>query len=234
MNKIDLNDRFWAKVDKDGPVQEHCPDLGKCWQWTASTTDCGRGKIGIGGQGGKTETAPRVSWELANGPIPDGLHVLHRCDYPACVRPDHLELGTHQENMAQMAARGRAKHPGATNPAHGEDHFKAILTDAKVLEIRRSGEPRKALAKRYGVTIACVEAVLHRKTWQHLPPSPEDRCSPSHTGSHRGSSKLTEADIPVIRSLKGVKSIGAIAKDFGVTYPTIQRVFSGRTWKHVA
>lgn len=92
-----LAEILWVSVDKSGD----------CWVWTKST------RYGYGmfarRENGKTKhyLAHRVSWELANGPIPEGLQVLHHCDNPPCVRPDHLFLGTQFDNMQDAAAKGR-------------------------------------------------------------------------------------------------------------------------------
>lgn len=91
-----LKDRFWPKVEKAGP--------GDCWLWTAGVDGHGYGKVKIEGRCLK---ASRVSWELHNGAIPEGLDVCHSCDTPLCVNPSHLWLGTQLDNMRDMAAKGR-------------------------------------------------------------------------------------------------------------------------------
>jgi hypothetical protein len=89
--------RFWSKVDKSG----------ECWVWTAKALcENGYGRFYVGK---KPLRAHRYSWELANGPITDGLFVCHRCDNPPCVNPAHLFLGTHQDNMQDMVAKGRSR-----------------------------------------------------------------------------------------------------------------------------
>lgn len=100
--RVSLADRFWLKV-----VKTPC-----CWLWTGyrKTAD-GYGSIGSGGKNGQVIKAHRVSWEIHNGAIPDGLHVLHNCpggDMPACVNPNHLWLGDHDANMKDMWRKLRA------------------------------------------------------------------------------------------------------------------------------
>jgi len=101
-----LADRLWEKVNRDGPVPPHCPELGPCWIWTRAANKAGYGKIGSG-EGAGTLATHRVSWELTNGRVPDGLFVLHRCDNPPCCNPAHLFLGTSRDNTQDMIAKGR-------------------------------------------------------------------------------------------------------------------------------
>ena len=100
---MDINIRFWSKVDKSG----------ECWVWTAGRTAAGYGMFHSNTS--RAHLAHRYAFELANGPIPTGMHVRHTCDNPPCVRIDHLVIGTHADNMRDMSERKRA----ATGDRHG-------------------------------------------------------------------------------------------------------------------
>lgn len=89
-----LPERFWSKVKKT---------VG-CWTWTAATSEFGYGRIDTDDG---LKSAHRVSWEMHVGPIPEGCSVLHSCDNPPCVRPDHLFLGTLKENTQDMLRKKR-------------------------------------------------------------------------------------------------------------------------------
>jgi hypothetical protein len=111
--------RFWAKVSKgDG-----------CWIWTGSRNPKGYGRLNTGN---RVRLAHAISWELSHGAVPDGLWVLHRCDNPPCVRPDHLWLGTAADNTADMVAKGRQRFfgLGRSRLARNErDEGKVHVTD---------------------------------------------------------------------------------------------------------
>lgn len=98
--KKSLVDRFWAKVDRQGPDD--------CWLFTGARDGDGYGLITSEEGRDHQLRAPRVSYEIANGPIPAGRMVMHRCDNPPCVNPGHLRVGTTLENNRDKAAKGRA------------------------------------------------------------------------------------------------------------------------------
>jgi hypothetical protein len=165
-----LAERFASKISP-------CPITG-CWWWTGGTDSSGRGSLNGASYG--TTVAPRFAWRMAHGPIRDGLHVLHRCDQPACVNPAHLFLGTHTDNVRDMHAKRRAwqeTHPERS--PRGERHYASVLTDDQVRDIRehcrtarfgvRSPVSQTAFARKYGVSLATIQDVLNRVTWVHLP-----------------------------------------------------------------
>lgn len=158
--------RFWRFVT---PVQHGC------WNWKGTTAAGGYGSLGVRGRRGKR--AHRLSWILHYGPIPEGQCVLHRCDNPSCVRPDHLFLGTQIDNIRDMNAKGRRRGPITLR---GERNNFAVLTEAQVVEIRRRywearGTRMRApanfirqLVKEYGVTRYALWLVIKRINWKHV------------------------------------------------------------------
>ena len=105
-----VEERFWAKVDKDGPSPQHKPELGPCWLWTAGKAERGYGRIAVAG---RVKKAHRLALELTRGPIQDGLDVDHLCSNSSCVNPSHLEPVPHAVNVA----RGRLAETNARRGA---------------------------------------------------------------------------------------------------------------------
>ena len=132
------------------------PNTG-CWLWNANAMPSGYGMIW---DGGRTKGAHRVSYELYKGEIPEGLHVLHRCDVPGCVNPDHLFLGTHAENMRDRNEKGRA--------VRGEKHGQAKLTKKDIRDIREDVRSQEVIAVDYGICQAMVSAIKLKKKWAHV------------------------------------------------------------------
>lgn len=107
-------DKFWANVDRNGPIPPHVPHVGNCWTWRRSCGDKGHGRVRVGSMRDGTRrlmVANRVSWIATNGSLPAGMFVLHKCDNASCVRPDHLWIGTIADNNADMRAKGRGVNP---------------------------------------------------------------------------------------------------------------------------
>jgi hypothetical protein len=136
----------------------------------------GYGQIGVGGNHGRRLLAHRVAWILTFGPIPDGLWVLHSCDNPPCVRPDHLFLGTALANSEDRDAKGRGA-KGERNGmfgrvvAYGEGHPMARLTADQVREIRRRyrhGSTQTQLALEFSVHQTHISDIVRRVVWRSI------------------------------------------------------------------
>jgi very-short-patch-repair endonuclease len=138
---------FWEKVRKTPG----------CWEWTANTTDRG---YGMAWWRGKHHRSNRVAWEIINGPVPSGLEVCHHCDNRACVRPDHLFLGTHAENMADAKEKRRLR------PLVGEQHPQAKITMAIAREIRTLTLPATVIGRRFGINASTVRRIQRGKLWR--------------------------------------------------------------------
>ena len=134
-----------------------------CILWMASSYQNGYGHF-RGFNKNKMECSHRIAWEITNGPIPNGMHVLHRCDTPACVNPNHLFLGTRSDNMMDCVNKNRAKRIGAK----GESNSHAKLTKAEIIEIRNSHKTPTELSIEYGVTLTNICDIINRKTWRHV------------------------------------------------------------------
>lgn len=171
---LPIAQRFWPKVRKTD----------SCWMWIGGGNHAGYGSFSIS-RSAKPQRrgAHVVSWFLHTGNFPpSGLFVLHHCDNPSCVRPDHLFVGTHHDNMFDMRQKGRQLRGDARratmNIQRGSKTRSAVLNEAQVSAILRDyigaqdqkyGATRR-LAKQYRVSEATIYMIVKRKTWKHVVP----------------------------------------------------------------
>lgn len=154
-----LPNRFWSKVKTRGDDD--------CWVWTASTFGKKPYLYGSFKLDGHRQKAHRVSWILSRGKIPRGLNVLHKCDNPLCVNPNHLFLGTFLDNTIDMIRKGRR----APLPK-GEESPMAVLSEAGVRSIKddySSGNcSQQELALLYGVSQSHISRIVRGVRWSHV------------------------------------------------------------------
>lgn len=139
----------------------------ECWPFVGAKTTGGYGAFYCrlpGEKRARPHTASRLMYMVLNGPISRDAHVCHSCDNPICCNPGHLWLGSHGDNMADMAQKGRTRKIGFK----GADHPASKLTANDVAAIRASSEPSTALAERYGVTASNIHRIKTRRTWRHV------------------------------------------------------------------
>lgn len=156
----EMIDKFWNRADRSSPDT--------CWNWQGGKTSGGYGVLSIGG---KQFYAHRLAFEFSHRELNLGEHVIHTCDNPACCNPRHLRAGSHADNMADMATKGRAKggSPGGSRQGTSK------LTEAQVIAIRKRYDSKKydgkkliEIAQEYGVTPQCIYYAV-KKGWKHVP-----------------------------------------------------------------
>ena len=151
------HERFWEKVDTSG----------ECWEWRGGLSNHGYGSFSINGTVVK---AHRAVIGLIGIEIPDGLHVLHRCDNRPCVRPSHLYFGTNQDNIADRVERGCGVVP------RGQAKGNHKLTEDQVREIRkilsRGVITQLDISKRYGVSPSTIWKIANGRSWTHVETKP--------------------------------------------------------------
>jgi hypothetical protein len=153
---------FWMSVRRSSVFRRD----GACWLWAGAK---------VSGYGHITRRsvqiqAHRYAWELINGPVPNGKWILHKCDVRACVRPSHLFVGDHKENMLDMRRKGRKL--GNNGNLFGETHGCSKLYEHQVRAIRglakEGAMTQREIAERFCVTQATVSAIHKRRAWRHL------------------------------------------------------------------
>jgi hypothetical protein len=142
-----LAERFWANIDKRGHDE--------CWGWKAHTNDAGYGMLGLGN---KSVRAHRFSYELHYGPIPNGLHVCHKCDNPPCCNPAHLFLGDDIANIQDKVEKGRARRP------QGKGRGYSAFTNEQAQELReqfeRANVSMRKFAQMHNVNRATMRNII--------------------------------------------------------------------------
>jgi hypothetical protein len=170
-------ERFWSKVDRNGPPHPTDPALGPCWLWTAGAFEEGYGQFKSAGRNLKSH---RIAHYLATGEWADRL-VCHSCDRPGCCNPAHLFAGTEADNSADCKTKGRLntaagdQHRTRTRPElvlRGERVGNSKLTAEQVSEIKRLADaeelPQRIIAARYGISRELVSRIKRGLTWRHV------------------------------------------------------------------
>lgn len=189
--------RLIQNIDRSGG-----PDA--CWPWTAKAKSQGYGVLSING---RQRRAHRVVYEIANGPIPKGLRVCHRCDNPPCCNPRHLFAGTAKDNSLDMARKERA----------GRNK----LTGEQVAAIRADPRTTKEIAPDYGVHWSNIASIKAGATWVHV----------GGARPRRKKAKLTDDQVRAIR--KDSRTGFEIADEYGLSYQQVSRIKRRERWAHV-
>jgi len=153
--QMTLDERFWSKVDVRGDDE--------CWHWTAGRSCLGYGRFRVNG---RTVFAHRVAWELMYGVPPHGSCICHHCDTPGCVNPAHLFAGTHSDNMADMAAKGRAANNRVPQPGSLNGRSKLTSRQVALIRLLPSQMSNRSIGNTFGVSHETIRKVKSYESWR--------------------------------------------------------------------
>lgn len=201
--------RFWAKVDKNGPVPPHRPELGQCWVWKASKSGDGYGSFGIRLKKNSWVSvgAHVVAYKMQKGLVPHGLHVCHACDNRTCCNGDHLFVGTRADNMQDCVKKKRLITP------QSDGIRKLSYEDAVLIRKNYTGDLKRT-ADSLGVSESLIWRIVSGETYKTKP-------------------KLNVDDVLKIRARASAgETDKAIAKDYRTTGNHINQIVNRRRWRH--
>jgi len=212
--------RFWTKVKKGEPDQ--------CWEWQAYCQKSGYGWFALNGS---QELAHRLSYIQANGEIPEGMFVCHRCDNPKCVNPNHLFLGTPLENHLDMRSKNRnAKGQQSPNSKLTEDDARTIVH--LYISCQKN---QYQLANDFGVHLITINDILKGRTWKHLNVNPAAINRAREYFLKDGTPKITTDQVKQIRLLAQTSGLSQakIGDLFNLHEETVGRIVRRKTWTWV-
>jgi hypothetical protein len=141
-----------------------------CWIFTGASNEFGYGIVGTGGRGMPTDRTHRITYKHFHGEIPNGMFVCHECDVPSCCNPNHLFLGTNQDNVDDMVKKGRNSKPPRNPHVVGSAHPSSKLAEWQVVEIRlmhERGVKQKDIAAQYGVVHQTISKIVNNKRYKN-------------------------------------------------------------------
>jgi DNA-binding transcriptional regulator YdaS (Cro superfamily) len=181
-----------------------------CWLWLGAVD---RDQYGVGWdtEMKRNVRAHRMVYEILVGPFSPDLKLLHRCDNPICVNPDHRFIGTTADNVADCKAKKRH--------AHGTSHGMNKLTERQILDIRAAEGSHKEIAERFGISPATVTHAKNGRLWKHVEGLEYEKAADAAW-------RLSSEQVQAIRDAEGTQR--SIALEFGVSPSLVSRIKSGQ------
>jgi len=234
-NKTNIPDRYVRRIWNKVQIPS---DLNDCWNWTGACDRDGYGRINVNT---KSYRSHRLIYEMYNGYFNQNLEVCHKCDNPRCVNPNHLFLGTLQDNMDDKVSKNRQVQGSRVNTAKlSENDVYDILSGIQSGKYKN----QTVIRKKFGFTATGISDMMCGRTWKKLT---ERICtelnttlnnlrikSTKDTSVYNSRGKLSDNDVRTIRLLLSQGQSGnSIAKQFGITAAGIYRIRDGKAYKHV-